>query len=89
MASFGEPAAGQHAVRFSSHNDEISPDTSLRMIESLHGPANGQQRADLNPEAEQELRELKTTLQNTVQSSRMQNYSFQPVSLPGSQPESR
>ncbi|KAK4976615.1 Nitrogen permease reactivator protein, partial [Elasticomyces elasticus] len=89
MASFGEPAAGQHAVRFSSHNDEISPDTSLRTIESIHGPVNGQQRADLNPEAEQELRELKTTLQNTVQSSRMQNYSFQPVSLPGSQPVSR
>lgn len=43
----------------------------------------------LDADAERELQQLKTTLRNNIQSSRMQCHAFEPVSLPGSQPTSR
>ncbi|KAI5362767.1 Putative serine/threonine-protein kinase, active [Septoria linicola] len=55
----------------------------------LKGANAGQQRDDLNPEAQQELAQLRNTLQNNIQSSRMQHHAFEPLSLPGSQPVSR
>ena len=79
---------GPGAVRFSSHNEEIPPESNLHTIEALTKPQDGD-RQELNPEAENEIKQLRTTLQQTVQSSRMQNYAFEPVSLPGSQPISR
>lgn len=82
------PDMEQHGVRFASENEEISPQQSLHSVETITGHA-GQQRDDLNPEAVQELQQLKTTLQNNIQSSRMQHHAFEPVSLPGSQPASR
>lgn len=51
--------------------------------------SNGEQWDDLNPEARKELAQLRNTLQNNIQSSRMQHHAFEPLSLPGSQPASR
>jgi hypothetical protein len=78
----------QQGVRFASRDDEIAPEESLHAVEDITGHA-GQDRDDLNPEAEQELQQLRTTLKNNIQSSRMQHHAFEPVSLPGSQPASR
>jgi len=78
----------QRGVRFASAHEEISPEQSLQHVETLTGHG-GQQRDDLNPEAVEELKQLKTTLQNNIQSARMQHHAFEPVSLPGSQPVSR
>lgn len=85
------PEMEQHGVRFASKNEEIAPDQSLHGIESLtgHHDDNPAKRDDLNPEAQRELQQLKTTLQNNIQSARMQRHAFEPVSLPGSQPVSR
>lgn len=76
-------------VRFSEHNEErdISPEAGLESVRSLTGKR--ERGESLNPEAEEELRQLKTTLQNGLQSKRMEHYNFEPVSLPGSQPVSR
>ncbi|RMY45811.1 hypothetical protein D0864_15366 [Hortaea werneckii] len=87
-ASEHQPAAEQHGVRFASQNEEIQPDQSLQTTEALTGH-DSRKRTDLNPEAQRELQQLKTTLQNNIQSARMQHHAFEPVSLPGSQPASR
>jgi len=84
-----QPEVEQHGVRFASQNQEIEPDPSLHDIETLTGHDNPAKRDDLNPEAQRELQQLKTTLQNNMQSARMQHHAFEPVSLPGSQPVSR
>lgn len=79
---------GDAAVRFASQTEEISPETSLSPVATLTGYDNrGQQ--DLNPEAQEEIKQLKSTLQQAVQSKRFEQFSFEPVSLPGSQPVSR
>lgn len=75
------------AVRFSSNNMEISPESSLEPVRSITRLDNDGR--ELNPEAEEELRQLKSTLQSGLQSKRMEHYSFEPVSLPNSQPVSR
>ncbi|KAF2767149.1 Pkinase-domain-containing protein [Teratosphaeria nubilosa] len=80
-------AGEQQGVRFSEQNQEIEPNQSLETLEEITGHAG--QREDLNPEAQKELQQLKTTLQNNIQSHRMQHHAFEPVSLPGSQPVSR
>lgn len=86
------PAEQSQGVRFAAKDEEIAPDEvsehqSLHVVETMTGKAN--RRDDLNPEAEQELQQLKTTLRNNIQSARMQCHAFEPVSLPGSQPASR
>ena len=78
----------QHGVRFASATQQYSPEQSLHGVETITGK-DGRSRDDLNPEAERELQQLRTTLQNNIQSSRMQHHNFEPVSLPGSQPASR
>lgn len=84
------PETEQHGVRFSSRNQEIEPEESLDTVETLTGKEKERsQRKDLNPEAEQELQQLKTTLRNNIQSSRMQHHVFEPVSLPSSRPGSQ
>lgn len=79
-------------VHFATHDEEISPsqsgDASLHVVETITGKG-GSRREDLDEAAEQELQQLKTTLKNNMQSSRMQHHAFEPVSLPGSQPASR
>ncbi len=88
MASAGESVvAEQPGVHFASKDEEIAPEQSLHGIETVTGLGN--KRDDLNPEAEKELQQLRTTLQNNIQSSRMQHHAFEPMSLPGSQPASR
>lgn len=81
------PDMEQHGVRFAEHHDEIEPDHTLHAVATITGHSGG--RDDLNPEAQQELQQLKTTLQNNIQSSRAQHHAFEPMSLPGSQPASR
>ena len=82
----------KQGVHFASRDEEIAPDenpeTSLHAVETITGHA-GRKRDDLNPQAEAELQQLKTTLRNNIQSARMQHHAFEPVSLPGSQPASR
>lgn len=84
----------KQGVRFAANNEEISPgqepmdDQSLKPIETLT-QVGGTKRDDLNPEAIEELKQLKTTLKNDMQSARMQHHHFEPMSLPGSQPASR
>ena len=75
-------ATGQSAgVRFAAENQEIAPE-DIQM-------SNDRRRDDINPATEQELAQLKTTLQNNIQNARMQHHAFEPVSLPGSMPVSR
>ena len=79
-------ATGQSAgVRFAAENQEIAPEHSLEDIQM----SNDRRRDDINPATEQELAQLKTTLQNNIQNARMQHHAFEPVSLPGSMPASR
>lgn len=78
----------EQSVRFSSQNQEIEPETGLHAVATLTGH-DDKDRQVLSPEAQEELRQLRTTLQNDVQSSRMQQHFFEPVSLPGSQYPSR
>ena len=83
---------GAQGVHFAAEDEEISPSQSvepdLHAVETITGKG-GTRRDDLNPDAQQELEQLKTTLKNNMQSNRMQHHAFEPVSLPGSQPASR
>lgn len=76
-----EPA---QTVRFSDVNQEIEPDTALQHVSTLTGT--GEKREEqLSPEAEKELRNLSMTLQKSrCQARRMENFSYEPVSLPAS-----
>ena len=80
-------AAEKQAVHFASKDQNISPEKSAESVETVTGLKG--QRDDLNPETEQELEQLRTSLKNNIQSSRMQHHAFEPISLPGSQPASR
>ncbi|KAF2219113.1 kinase-like domain-containing protein [Elsinoe ampelina] len=79
---------GQQGVRFASKNEEISPEVSLSPVATLTGER-GKEDRELNPEAEEEIKQLKANLQKAVQSQRLEAFSFEPVSLPNSQPVSR
>ena len=72
-------------VRFAAQNQEIAPDHSLEDIQM----SNERDGDDSNPNSEQDIAQLKSTLQNNIQNSRMQHHAFEPVSLPGSMPASR
>jgi hypothetical protein len=72
-------------VRFAAQNQEIAPDHSLEDIQM----SNERDGDDSNPNTEQDIAQLKSTLQNNIQNSRMQHHAFEPVSLPGSMPASR
>ncbi|KAB2578788.1 Hal protein kinase [Lasiodiplodia theobromae] len=74
----------QQGVRFASHNEEIEPDQVLQQVETMTG-AEERPRGDLGPETQQELRNLASTLQHSrLQSKRLENFSYEPVSLPAS-----
>jgi hypothetical protein len=72
-------------VRFASQNQEIAPDHSLEDVQM----SNERYGDDSNPNTERDIAQLKSTLQNNIQNSRMQHHAFEPVSLPGSMPASR
>lgn len=81
------PAAEQppQSVRFSDVNQEIEPETAIHHVADLTGAGEAASNEPLSPQAEQELRNLSSTLQNSrVQAKRMENFSFEPVSLPPS-----
>ncbi|KAF2458920.1 kinase-like domain-containing protein [Lineolata rhizophorae] len=74
------------AVRFKSQNEEIEPEHSLETIETLTSPqARRPSRETLSPEAQEELRNISVTMQKCkLQSKRLENFSYEPVSLPPS-----
>ncbi|KAI9848779.1 MAG: serine/threonine protein kinase [Thelocarpon superellum] len=70
-------------VRFSSVKQEISP-PDAQPVDSLNSEVT-RQTTDLDPQVEDEIRNLSITLTNTrLQEGRMKNFSFEPVSLPAS-----
>jgi len=82
-----EPDKPQQAVRFSSENDTktIEPQSSWDSAETLNSPPKTNQRDDLTQEAQEELKNLSITLQKSrLQSMRMENFAYEPVSLPAS-----
>ena len=71
-----------HAVRFSSKNQEIEPEQSLHTIATMTSD-NSKLEDALSPEAQEEIRILSRTLQEShLQHGRMSNFAFEPVSLP-------
>lgn len=78
-----------NAMMPSQHARQETADKDLQAIESVTGHEQRKREDDLNPEAQKELQQLRSTLQNNIQSSRMQHHAFEPISLPGSQPASR
>ncbi|KAI9836365.1 MAG: hypothetical protein M1819_001394 [Sarea resinae] len=74
----------QQTVRFSSVNQEIEPELCLRPVASLSSQ-NPKPTGELTPQAQEELRNLSKTIQNTtLQQHRMNNFAFEPFSLPSS-----
>lgn len=81
------PASEQppQSVRFSDVNQEIEPESALQHVTGLTGAGETAPKEPLSPQAEQELRNLSSTLQQSrFQAKRMENFSFEPVSLPPS-----
>jgi hypothetical protein len=73
------------SVRFSDVNQEIEPEKAVEIVCDLTGVGRDARDGPLSPEAEEELRNLSSTLQNSrCQAKRMENFSFEPVSLPPS-----
>ena len=78
------PQEPPQTVRFSDVNQEIEPDSALQHVATLRGTGEQAKQA-LSPEAEQEIRNLSMTLQKSrCQARRMENFSYEPVSLPAS-----
>lgn len=76
-----EPA--HQAVRFSSVNQEIEPAYSLQANTSSNENVPPTFNETLSPEAQEEIRSISRSLQNThLQQRRMSNFAFEPVSLP-------
>ncbi|KAH0547652.1 hypothetical protein FGG08_000141 [Glutinoglossum americanum] len=85
--SVGNQPSQPVVVRFSSITQEISPEPALNSVASLsssltpEGPA--LPTLYLTPQAQDELRNLSQSLQNShLQQRRMSNFAFEPVSLP-------
>ncbi|KAF2121568.1 kinase domain-containing protein [Lophiotrema nucula] len=84
MASNPNDQPAAQGVRFSSHNEEIEPNAALEHVTTLTESGKDNKEA-LSPEAEEEIRNLAVTLQKSrCQAKRMENFSFEPVSLPPS-----
>ncbi|KAF2103531.1 kinase-like protein [Rhizodiscina lignyota] len=77
-----KPAASP-GVRFSSHDEEIEPTASLEQVDTITG-SDRRERDDIDPEAQEELKNLTMTLQKSRQKQRAENFHFEPVSLPAS-----
>jgi hypothetical protein len=73
------------SVRFSDVNEEIEPEKAVEPLRDLTGTGKDARHEPLSPQAEEELRNLSSTLQKSrCQAKRMENFSFEPVSLPPS-----
>ncbi|KAF1846711.1 Pkinase-domain-containing protein [Cucurbitaria berberidis CBS 394.84] len=78
------PQDQPQSVRFSDITQEIEPEEAVQTVSDLTGTGKARDGA-LSPQAEEELRNLSSTLQNSrCQARRMENFSFEPVSLPPS-----
>ncbi|PSN62201.1 Pkinase-domain-containing protein [Corynespora cassiicola Philippines] len=79
-------AADQPGVRFSDVNQEIEPEEALHHVSTLTNTGSTlDSKEPLSPEAEEEIRNLSMNLQKSrCQARRMENFSFEPVSLPAS-----
>jgi hypothetical protein len=74
--------AAPPTVRFSSATEEIEPDPAVQPTESLTMPDHIP-KEQLSPEAQEEIRSLSMSLQQSrLQSKRLENFSYEPVSLP-------
>jgi hypothetical protein len=72
------------SVRFSDVNEEIEPEKAVESIREITGLGRDAE-GPLSASAEEELRNLSSTLQKSrCQAKRMENFSFEPVSLPPS-----
>ena len=85
-SSTDPPEANQsQAVRFASVNQEIEPSKSLTTNSQLSENASNQ----LSPQAEEEIRQLSLSLHKSrIQQQRMNNFAFEPVSVPVSRAQS-
>lgn len=85
MASNKEDeTAPPQTVRFKSDDEEVDPKISLEHIRGLTDEES-LTFDQLPPESQEEIRNLSKTMQKCVlQSKRMENFSFEPVSLPPS-----
>jgi hypothetical protein len=73
------------SVRFSDVNQEIEPEQAVKDVAELTGSGKAPQDGPMSPQTEEELRNLSSTLQKSrFQAKRMENFSFEPVSLPPS-----
>jgi hypothetical protein len=73
------------SVRFSDVNQEIEPEKAVESLCELTGSGKDARDGPLSAQAEEELRNLSSTLQKSrCQAKRMENFSFEPVSLPPS-----
>jgi hypothetical protein len=78
------------SVRFSDVNQEIEPEKAVEPLCDLTGAGRAPRDGPLSPQAEEELRSLSSTLQKSrCQAKRMENFSFEPVSLPPSRVSNR
>lgn len=80
------PAQEQpQSVRFSDVNQEIEPEKAVEPLCEITGSGKDARDGPLSAQAEEELRNLSSTLQQSrCQAKRMENFSFEPVSLPPS-----
>ena len=73
------------AVRFTSENETIAPESSLEQVDSLPSPPKRVGRDDLTEEAQEEIKNLSITLQKSrLQTKRMEHFAYEPISLPPS-----
>ena len=74
------------SVRFSDVHEEIEPEQAVKDVAELTGTASMPPHdGPLSPQAEEDLRNLSSTLQKSrMQAKRMENFSYEPVSLPPS-----
>lgn len=83
MASQEEDKQAAKDVRFKTEDEEIDPIQSLEQVETITGK-DKREREDLDPAAQEELKNLAMTLQKSRQQRRLENFAFEPVSLPPS-----
>ena len=73
------------SVRLGDKDEDIDPKTAVQGVCDITSIGNAPSDGPLSAEAEQELRNLSKTLQKSrCQARRMENFSFEPVSLPSS-----
>lgn len=83
MSAPEDDAQAAPNVRFKSRDEEIAPESSLESVESISAK-DGVRRDDLDSTAQEELKNLAVTLQKSRQQKRLENFAYEPVSLPPS-----